>query len=511
MIRATEKEVQRIQELRERKQREVDLSKSKEDRNKLGQFATPQVLANELLQYAKNIVRSDNVTMLDPAFGTGSFHSAFIKSFGANAKTIGFEIDEKYYCAAQEVWKNHKELTLKKTDFTFELPNEYPKINLIICNPPYVRHQHLTKNAKERLKLLVQKASGQEISGLAGLHAYFLLICHKWLATSGLAIWLVPSEILEVNYGRNIRNYLVEKVGLERIHFFDQSDEQFSDAMVSSCVIIYRKQDASNTKNVEITLGSSFLNPDLSQKISIDELRQNGKWSKHLFKLKVEARRNLSLQLKDSRKLGDIFSIKRGIATGDNDFFVLTKEKATELEIPKRYLRNILPSSRHLKDKIVQLDEDGFLDTEKKLVLLDIDLPIEQIGKSYPKLYQYLLEGINQGVDKGYLASRRRPWYSQEKRTAPDYFVRYMNRESKKATSHHEIFIKNNSDAIASNSYLMLYTKPQGLFTNLPLQKDVWALLNKGLDKAMYRYGRTYGGGLVKFEPSELKEIPLAI
>ena len=36
-----------------------------------------------------------------------------------------------------------------------------------------------------------------------------------------------------------------------------------------------------------------------------------------------------------------------------------------------------------------------------------------------------------------------------------------------------------------------------------------WLWLRKGLDKTLYRYGRTYGGGLVKFEPNELKEIPI--
>ena len=34
-----------------------------------------------------------------------------------------------------------------------------------------------------------------EISGLAGLYCYFLLLCHDWMEDQGLAIWLIPSEV----------------------------------------------------------------------------------------------------------------------------------------------------------------------------------------------------------------------------------------------------------------------------------------------------------------------------
>ncbi|MEO5499394.1 MAG: hypothetical protein ABIR46_02760 [Candidatus Saccharimonadales bacterium] len=86
-----------------------------------------------------------------------------------------------------------------------------------------------------------------------------------------------------------------------------------------------------------------------------------------------------------------------------------------------------------------------------------------------------------------------------------------MNRERKEHTGNHFIFIKNESDAIAANSYLMLYEKPADLITHTQDDKKVWNLLSKGLDRTLYRYGRTYGGGLVKFEPSELKELPILV
>ena len=181
------------------------------------------------------------------------------------------------------------------------------------------------------------------------------------------------------------------------------------------------------------------------------------------------------------------------------------------MEIPKQYLKNILPSSRYLPEHSVRLDDDGFLAVEKKYVLLDIDLPLVQIKDNYPKLYGYLLAGIDQGIHETYLKSRRTPWYSQEQREPAKFFVRYMNRETKNSNGLHPIFIKNEADAIATNSYLMLYEKPANLFGSTPSDSELWNILKEGLNKAMYRYGRTYGGGLVKFEPRELREIPIEV
>jgi hypothetical protein len=489
--------------MRQREQNAIDASKAKKDRNKMGQFSTPRHLADELLTFAKKRLESRKIQFFDPAFGMGSFYAAFIKEFGINAKALGFETDSDYYSASKKVWSAYKNLTLREADFTTQTPGSFGA-DLIVCNPPYIRHQHIQQQEKQRLQQLSEKVSGQKISGLAGMHAYFVLLTHAWLKEHGLAIWLVPSEILEVNYGRSIREYLLGNVSLERIHFFDHANGKFDDALVSSCIIVYRKEAPTNG-TVAITSGDSFASPISQKHITRTRLENSDKWSKYLLESDSKATSTAK------KTLGDFFLIKRGIATGNNEFFILDKERALELEVPRQYLRNILPSSRYLPEHTVRFDEDGFLAVEKKYVLLDIDLPLAQIKSDYPKLYGYLLAGMDQGFHESYLTSRRTPWYSQEKREPAKFFVRYMNRETKNSDGLHPIFIKNEADAIATNSYLMLYEKPAGLFDSATSDTELWDILKVGLDKAMYQYGRTYGGGLVKFEPNELKNIPIAL
>lgn len=487
-------------------QSRVDSSKSKLERNKLGQFATPRKLADSLLDYATTLIDKKDVYFFDPAFGTGSFYTAYLKAFGEDAQGLGFEIDKAYYEGAKNVWKDFPSLQIENTDFTKESPQNYNPVNLLVCNPPYSRHHHISSDTKLRIQELIMKELGFRVSGLAGLHFYFMLLAHKWLAKDGVGIWLVPSEIVEVNYGKYMRKYLLENVDLLRIHFFEHSEVQFDDALVSSCVIVFKNRASSSSK-VEVTVGD-FDQPTSSIEVDKDGLPIDKKWSKHLLTHPHDGKDALGAS--SGAKLGDIFQIKRGIATGNNSFFVLDKEKALSLEIPRQYLQNIVPPSRHLKGNSIELDDDGFLKTDKKLVLLNVDLPMEEIEKKHPKLYDYLQEGIANGVDKTYLASKRKLWYLQENRTPPKYFVRYMSREKKGGDSA-PVFIKNDSDAIATNAYLLLYEKPKELFSHDYDDGKVWDFLVKGLDSSLNRFGRTYGGGLVKFEPSELRELPIAL
>ena len=114
------------------------------------------------------------------------------------------------------------------------------RFNLVLTNPPYVRHHHWT-DEKDRLKAQLAHSLHMEISGLAGLYCYFLLLCHDWMEEQGLAIWLIPSEFMDVNYGVTLRRYLTEHVTLLHIHRFCPTDVQFTDALVSSAVVVFRK------------------------------------------------------------------------------------------------------------------------------------------------------------------------------------------------------------------------------------------------------------------------------
>jgi adenine-specific DNA-methyltransferase len=178
----------RIQELEAQRlveQQRLDDLKDAGERNRLGQFATPTALARDIAKYTRNLwqERSVPVRFLDPAIGTGSFYSALREAFpsGLVERATGFEIDYGFAEAASQLWASEG-LDLTVSDFTVEYPrDDDDRFNLVLTNPPYVWHHHLTVSQKQQLKTAVYRELGLEISGLAGFYCYFMLLADKWL------------------------------------------------------------------------------------------------------------------------------------------------------------------------------------------------------------------------------------------------------------------------------------------------------------------------------------------
>ena len=243
-------------------QHQLDSTKTQTERNKLGQFATPTVLATDILEYAKTLLSTfQQIRFLEPAFGTGAFYSALLQVFPSAriAKAWGYEIDPHYGKEAIKFWANTP-LTLNIADFTQIIPpvSNESKANLLICNPPYVRHHHLSTEEKSRLQKLTKQIIGIRLNGLSGLYCYFLLISHAWMADGGLAGWLIPSEFMAVNYGREVKQYLLKYVTLLRIHRFNPDDVQFGDALVSSVVVWFRKEKPPSDHQVDFSYGGGL-------------------------------------------------------------------------------------------------------------------------------------------------------------------------------------------------------------------------------------------------------------
>ncbi|KAA3655503.1 MAG: SAM-dependent DNA methyltransferase [Chloroflexi bacterium] len=477
-------------------QAELDAAKTQAERNRLGQFATPSSLAHAILVETKRFLESDtSIHFLDPAFGTGAFYSALLAIYDNELieKAEAYEIDPHYGNSAQELWQTHN-LNLHLADFTRAKPAKQ-KVNLLVCNPPYVRHHHIPTENKKYLR----QKTDYKLSGLSGLYAYFLLLAHDWLTNNGIGCWLIPSEWMDVNYGQQIKQYLTTQVKLLRIHRFATDMPQFEDALVSSTVVWYQKTAPNKNEPVNFTSGQLLSQPSLEKKIPFHRLEPKTKWA-HLFQA------NEPPALKDSPLyLSDLFKIKRGIATGANKFFILTPEQISTYKLPPQFLKPILPSPRYLQRNEITAEDDGTPIISKRFFLLDCNLPEQTIKIHYPTLWQYLQFGREQEIDKRYLCRHRRRWYEQEERPPAPILCTYMGRNQQPFR-----FIRNHSMATAPNVYLMLYPTPllnHHLMQDETLLQQIWNWLTQVNGKTFKKIGRSYGGGLFKLEPRELAQL----
>ncbi|MCL4512153.1 MAG: class I SAM-dependent methyltransferase [Bacteroidetes bacterium] len=482
-------------------QEKLDAQKSHTERNRLGQFATPPPLASDILAFIKNnIPEKFKIRFMDPAFGTGAFYSALLNIFPKSRieSASGIEIDPHYGYRAEELW-TQSPLNLRLEDFfASRLPSKN-KPNLIVCNPPYVRHHHLSIKQKEKLQRLVGAAAMTRLNGLAGLYCYFLLYAHAWLEEDGYACWLVPSEFMDVNYGTEVKEYLLSKVTLLRVHRFDAINVQFDDALVSSAILWFKKSAPPLNHVVEFSFGGTLTKPEIIQSIPAIQLGKAAKWSRTALR-EGKDEENTSI------RLGDLFEIKRGLATGANDFFILPSDEAHRLKLPEKFLIPILPSPRYLKQEVIEGDAKGNPLIDQKLLLLSCNLPESELKRLHPKLWDYYQIGLDRKINETYICSHRSPWYSQEFRSPAPFLCTYMGRHGAGKENPFR-FILNYSKAVAANVYLLLYPKPSlGWYIKESPDslKKIWEALGRISAGSLVAEGRVYGGGLHKLEPKEL-------
>ncbi|MCY3730665.1 MAG: hypothetical protein OXF98_04925, partial [Rhodospirillaceae bacterium] len=160
--------------------------------------------------------------------------------------------------------------------------------------------------------------------------------------------------------------------------------------------------------------------------------------------------------------------------------------------VPERYL---LPSVTRARELI---DADNRLESTAELRRV-IDLPAdldELDAEERPGVEAFLDSARAAGVPDGYVARNRRAWWSVGLREPAPLLATYMARRP-------PAFVRN----VAGARHINI---AHGIYPREPLQGRALDRLAEALRTAVRpEMGRTYAGGLVKFEPREMERIPV--
>lgn len=463
-------------------------------RNK-GQFWTPDWVAEAMISY---VARNANL-VFDPGVGKGAFYTALKKVY-PNKKFYGTDIDSGIISEAQQEKIFKKDIKLEIRDFILNPPKE--KFKAIVANPPYIRHHRLSSELKNYFRKISFMNLGTTLDGRAGLHIYFLIQALSLLDKGGRLAFIMPADTCEGVFSKKLWNWISKKYRINGVITFEHRATPFPGVDTNAVILlISNEKPQEKLKWVRCLVSQSkelfeFLRHDLA-KANYKELNVH---NRNLIEaLSTGFSRAPRLNQDFEFTLADFASVMRGIATGANEFFFLTKDKAREIKIPDNFL---LPAIGRTRDtKGLYLTKNRLNELEKKGRPTLLFSPNGTSWEEMPdSVKNYIHEGEKLGLTKRALISTRQPWYKMEVRKVPVFLFAYLGRRSVR-------FIKNEAGVLPLTGFLCVYPRS----SDEAYVEKLWRILqHPDTISNLKLVGKSYGSGAIKVEPRSLERLPIS-
>lgn len=451
------------------------------ERRPLGQTYTPAEIVTSMVSWASD--QGTPLRIVDPGAGSGRYLLAAARAF-PKAQLLGADIDPlstlmlRANIASAGI-KERAEVVLG--DYR---RLELPEINgptLFIGNPPYVRHHQIAPEWKAWLQSTAKKR-GLKASGLAGLHVHFFLATAEHGRPGDYGAFITSAEWLDVNYGSLVRELLLDGLGGESLHVLDPKASPFADATTTGAIACFKL----GAKPKSITLRrvnevSALGRLADGHRVSRQRLAEANRWS-------VLTRVTPKLP-EGYIELGELCRVHRGTVTGANRIWV---HRDGDINLPESVLFASVTKARELFGAGDRLATSGGL---KRVIDLPVDLDVFDADER-KLVNRFLRAAKKQRVQDGYVASNRKAWWSVGLREAAPVLATYMARRP-------PAFVRNDILARHINIAHGLYPRQELGSTTLD---NLATYLRSSVTLGQ---GRTYAGGLTKFEPKEMERLPI--
>jgi adenine-specific DNA-methyltransferase len=489
---------------------------SREMLREKGQFWTPAWVAEAMVHY---VVADSARVIFDPAVGEGAFFRAAKAVAGQRGEPLalrGTEIDPVALAAARQNGLTSDDLAhVEMADFLGTITGgrmllgntsvaagiSEPALPAIVANPPYIRHHRVAKETKERLQAYGRMVTGSTLDGRAGYHIYFLLHALRRLEPGGRLAFIMPADTVEGVFSATLWQWITRRYRLDAVATFSPDATPFPGVDTNAVVLMLRNAAPSDefwwarcrvpeTDGLVTWVRSGFAETmDESLVIHRRTIAEG---------LATGLSRPPQGEIYCGPILADYAMVLRGIATGDNDFFFLTRAQTRHLGIPDTFLRRAIGRTRDLPGNVGTLTTEllDALDAAGRPTFL-FSPDARPLGAFPPAVRAYLEEGAQRGVSARPLISQRNPWYKMEVREPPSFLFAYLGRRNSR-------FIRNRAGAVPLTVFLCVYAR-EGVDPD-----KLWSVLDRPQTVAnLARVGKSYGDGAIKVEPRALERLPL--
>ncbi|GAB4326416.1 MAG: hypothetical protein Kow0069_32880 [Promethearchaeota archaeon] len=463
-----------------------------EQRKKMGQIYTPPSLARLACALAIN---AGNLRVLDPACGCGTFLKAAYQRLrslkAARARTVPEdalhnEVLEQLWGVEVNAFPAH--LTTINLSFQHEPVNtnvvnvvvgdflrleplrEYwsegwsvekgkpvklilpRKFEVIVGNPPYVRHELLSDvdDFRRSIEAYATFARGRssrnrfacKLSKRSDYYAYFVWAGTHKLVEGGWLCFVLPDKWMDVGYGSRLKEFLLENYQVRAVVGFAGS--VFPDVDVGTVLLLATRESRPRARAKNhvrfLFLEKPLLVAEVASLLSRvtgakrpgryvltirrqEELDPNVGWT-NFFNPEPAYEEIKGHPLAVTLGGGEVTSVEYGTKCAAVDFFFMTREEAERRNLPREFLVPAIKSARHVPPSLEITPENA----PHVYLLVPPDVDVDQ----YPSLKAYLELGEARGIHRrrslrgtSSLSEHARdpsttPWYSAPKPCFPD-------------------------------------------------------------------------------------------
>ena len=457
---------------------------------------TPRPLADAMVQALGDLPRA---SWLEPCVGAGVFLEALSAAQVPPNRIMGLDVDPSARA------EDRLARTLRNREFLQWSLTTSDRFSRIVANPPYIALNRMPRAVQDAALKVVVPGTKHRI-GL-GANSWFAFLCAgiSLLRRRGSLAFLLPAACEYANYAAPLRASIGHL--FETIEIYRCRRPLFEAVLEGSVVLVARRYRGSSRHNAGHVRRTTYRTPEAlirALAASGPAIESDGKGqviefsSPHEEVAATKPKRTLQAR---GQVLGDVIQLRLGGVTGDADYFLLSDERRRDLKLPARSCRPVISRARHLSAGMITVEDWRQLrDDGERVWLFD---PAPSQVRLRPVKEYFDLDPAKGGCDRTALKVRsREPWFRTPIQRHIDGFMSGMS-----GWGPWVVFRETPRLAATNTLYIVHFRGGETVDA-----KAAWAmwLLTTDAARHLRRIGRRYADGLVKFEPGDIAELPIA-
>lgn len=404
----------------------------KTNQKNTGSYYTPKTLSDFLTKYIiQKYLKESYISILEPSCGDGEFISSFFDCLDLNSVeniTINlFDINKIELDKAVAIIPSSNKIkkSIYHQDYLKHYLENHNEYSLIIGNPPYIKRENLQKAQVKSCDEVHEKfrnyneliTSNGKINNI---WIAFVEAAIMSLKQNGILCFVIPSEILQVKYAKELRALIINE--FDRVEVFAFNELIFEGVQQDVVVLIGVKGiDDINEHGFsfyQVDELKDLKEPKFTEKHSNIHRTTLDKWTNYV--LTDEELDFIDTHRDEYQSIHNYCdNAQVGIVSAANDYFILNDNdlKDNRLNRLKNIIHPILPKG-DVTPNVAFFNEDDYeiLKNNNKNVnfLLFPDKPKDQFGKianKYFEIGEEWKEDKKGELHKRYKMLKRKKWW----------------------------------------------------------------------------------------------------